>query len=291
MGDIAAGLLIIVSMSLVCFFVGISVQRRCRQLAVNLVGLGIVLMIVLYAVMLHGRLVMARILPVSNVIVFGNVIPLAAAALAGIVVARRSIPLWRRAAVGAILTALAWYTVLCHFAGPRPAVGAPRYDRGVCVQTSRASCSACCAASLLREHAIPASEQEMVELCLTGEYGTPVLGLYRGLKLKTRGTRWHVEVFSSSLRELREANSWPVILLVRLQMPPEGGATWLPFAAWPSGGHHTVVVYGVTDRGEAILADPAEGKTRWPLARLERMWYGEGLRLVELGRDGEGKAV
>ena len=66
----------------------------------------------------------------------------------------------------------------------------------------------------MREHGIQASEQEMVELCLTRADGTPALGLYRGLKLKTRGTPWNVEVFRSGLEDLRNADRWPVILLV-----------------------------------------------------------------------------
>ncbi len=284
MWDIAAGLVLVAGLSLICLSIGILIERRCSTAVANGAGLSVVVVILLYAILLHGRLLLARILPVSNVIVLSNMIPLGAGALTGIVLGRRSIPWWRRTAVGMIVTALAWYTVLCDLVGPCPAVNSPRYHQGLCMQTSRASCSPCCAASLLTEHGIPASEQEMIGLCLTREHGTPALGLYRGLKLKTRGTRWDVEVFRCSLEEMLEANRWPVILVVRL-LKPSGHESMRPLRLrWPSRADHAVVVYGITDSAKALIGDPAQGKTRQSLKMLERVWYGEGLRLVDRGR-------
>lgn len=282
MGDIAAGVLIVASLSLACGCIGTSIARRCSARVANGVGLGLVLMVLAYAILLHGRLVLARVLPVSNVIVLSNLIPLGAAALTGIVLGRRSIPLWRRTTVGLMLTGLAWYTVLCNLVGPPPAINEPRYYQGFCIQTSRASCSACAAAALLGEHGISANEEEMAELCLTRIDGTPVLGLYRGLKLKTRGSRWDVEVFHWNLEQLREADGAPVILLVHLQSSPISPIS-TAWRQWLSRPDHVVVFFGVTDAGEAVLGDPAMGKRRRPLEMLKNMWSGQGLRLVERG--------
>jgi hypothetical protein len=282
MGDIAAGIVIVVGLSLAWGCLGMWLACRCSARVANGIGLGLVLTVVAYAILLHGRLVLARVLPVSNVIVLGNLIPLGAAALTGLVLRRRSIPWWRRMTVGLILTGLAWYAVLCDLVGPPPAISEPRYYQGFCVQTSRASCSACAAAALLAEHGISANEEEMAELCLTRIDGTPVLGLYRGLKLKTRGSRWDVEVFCWSLEQLQEADT-PVILLVHLPCS-EVSSISTAWRGWLSRPDHVVVFFGVTDAGEAVLGDPAMGKRRWRLETLKRTWPGQGLRLVERGR-------
>ena len=152
------------------------------------------------------------------------------------------------------------------------------------MQTTRTSCSACCAATLLREEGIPATEEEMVDLCLTREHGTPALGLYRGLKLKTRGTPWKVEVFRCGREELREANRSPLILLVHVLRPSSPKPIWSAWRRWLPRAEHAVVFYGVAQSGLAILGDPTVGKKRHPLASLERVWNGEGLRLVERDR-------
>lgn len=284
MWDLAAGLVLVACLSLVCFLIGISIAHRCSAVVANCTVFGTSLVVLLYGLLLHGRLLLARLLPASNVIIVSNLFPLGAAALAGIVAGRRAIPRWRRTAIGLILAVLGWYTVFSDLAGSRPTIAAPRYHRGLCMQTTGTSCSACCAATLLREEGIPASEAEMVDLCLTREHGTPTLGLYRGLKLKTGGTPWKVEVFRCGLEELREANRWPVILLVDLLTSSESKSSETAWRGWSLRVEHAVVFYGVAQSGEAILGDPAIGKKRWPLAMLERVWNGEGLRLAERGR-------
>ena len=71
-------------------------------------------------------------------------------------------------------------------------------------QDSQVSCSAACAAKLLVEHGIEASEPEMILLCLTNRLGTPPLGLYGALKIKTRGTLWNVEIVRCGFAEFRQ---------------------------------------------------------------------------------------
>ena len=58
----------------------------------------------------------------------------------------------------------------------------------------------------------------MMELCLTGAGGTPSLGLYRGLKLKTVGTPYDVEVFRTDVESLLDSDELPAILLVMLEL-------------------------------------------------------------------------
>ena len=73
------------------------------------------------------------------------------------------------------------------------------------MQSRGASCGPCCAVTLLRHCGIEADEREMSDLCLTTKSGTPSLGLYRGLKLKTNDTPWDVEVVRGDLEQLCES--------------------------------------------------------------------------------------
>ena len=123
----------------------------------------------------------------------------------------------------------------------------------------------------------------MMALCLTNTKGTSSLGLYRGLKLKTRGTEWEVEVVSGNIQSLRRSDQWPVLLQVRCVFPRPRGRS--PFhGLLDSRKRHTVVMFRFTEDGQADIADPAEilqERRKWPLDVLKQRWTGEGLRLVK----------
>ena len=233
-----------------------------------------------FALALHGRLVLAQLVPWSGAIVLTNWITPGACFLVGIVLAERSAPVWRRAAIGGLLGGLGWSTVAAPLLAPAAEAGAPAYRYGVCVQTSPASCSAAAAAILLREHLIETSEREMAELCLTSTRGTPELGLYRGLRLKTDGTPWQVEVLAGNPGVLRLAAASPALLLVRIGQRSPDEPVLARF--WPERNlaNHAIVFYGFADDGSAVIGDPAAGLTRWTAEELANRWRGEGLRLV-----------
>jgi hypothetical protein len=88
----------------------------------------------------------------------------------------------------------------------------------------------------------------MMDLCLTRSEGTPSLGVYRGLKIKTRHSRWDVEVVRCPLEDLLRNMEGPVLMRIRLE------------------------------------GEPAVGRQRWATSELKRRWRGEGLRLVPRGR-------
>jgi hypothetical protein len=91
----------------------------------------------------------------------------------------------RAGVLGAGLLAAAGASYAWYFA-PLPAGLSGAADReGFCAQTTEDSCSAAAAAMLLHNAGIPASEEEMARLCLTrAGYGTPPLGLLRGLAIR-----------------------------------------------------------------------------------------------------------
>ena len=279
-GDIVAGMAILLSLSVVLFRWGATTARQ-RPAALSLgVASATVACILVFASTVHGTLRLAEILPLTNVILLGNWLPLGAMLLAGIVSGQQAVPRWRRAVFALILISLAWYTVLDDFL-PQPVPSRGRYENGICLQTSSASCSPCCAVTALERCDIEASEREMSRLCLTSRAGTSPLGLYRGLKLKTRDTARDVEIVRCSVEELCRADSYPVIMNPRIE--PEtcigrrDGAepTRLPKVK------HTVVILGVSPCGRVLIGDPCCGYVEWSLDDLRRRWSGVGLRLVE----------
>jgi hypothetical protein len=222
----------------------------------------------------------ARVLPYSSVMVLGNFWPEAAGLFVGFG--------WRLVPGGRLRKALmlmpmvgvalfkTYAPALTH---DIPTLG-DRWDHGVCRQTSKESCSAAAAATLLSLHGIVATEQEMAQLCRTTHHGTTMLGLYRGLKLKTAGTRWDVEVFHGSVQQLRGLGG-PFLVSVGLKrgqtdVDPRYGREW----GWPVGLKHTVVIVDYPGP-EVEIADPAVGHEHWSSKDLETLFYDEGLRLIK----------
>jgi Peptidase C39 family len=225
--------------------------------------------------------VLAAWLPFSNLIVVGNWLPLFSAALAGLVWGRMAaVPLRRSIVVGALGAAgsvAAVYLLL----GQPPACG-ERWDKlGTCLQTTNFTCSPACAAMLLKKHGIAASEQEMAELCLTRR-GTSWQGLYRGLKLKTAGTDWDVEVCQGPVESIARHTGGPMILSVGLAAGTPPNAEYTREFGWVPGVNHSVVLEGVCSGGTVVIADPSQEMARehWDRETLTTLWRGTALRLV-----------
>jgi hypothetical protein len=119
----------------------------------------------------------------------------------------------------------------------------------------------------------------MMRLCLTHRRATGQLGLYRGLKLKTRDTTWDVEPFTGTPADLQESAQFPVLLLVKLipgqNVDPRYQQQW----GWEPGQGHAVVVFSF-DGQQADMGDPSLGREFWSRRDLEILWQGQGLRLV-----------
>jgi hypothetical protein len=133
-------------------------------------------------------------------------------------------------------------------------------------------------------HGIEATEQEMAELCLT-RHGTNWMGLYRGLKNKTAGTAWDVEVSTCSAMELQALNQ-PAILSVGL--PSAGNldrSTQAEFG-WTPGVRHSIVLLSFTRDDLVDIVEPTAGvgRERWTVANLHEFYLNQCVRLVR--RDG-----
>jgi hypothetical protein len=158
-------------------------------------------------------------------------------------------------------------------------------DEVVCLQTRTSTCAPAAAATLLNAYGIPATEQEMAYLCLSTEYGTTLHGLYRGLKIKTAGTEWDVEVFRSDVDRLREFKRPVLLLQLRLPEGTPPDSRYRDEWGWQPGVSHAAVLFEFLPGGLFLrVGDPAVGVERWSLKALEDLWHREGVRLVRRNR-------
>jgi hypothetical protein len=278
LGDLVIGFLIVgVASVLACCF-GAFMARRIKGILRTLVVATLVALVLAFAIKVQGRLVLAQWLPFSNVILVGNLTMVGAACFGGVVLGWQSLPIWRRLLFAAGMWVVGLVALLHQMPRNPPPPGNEWIDE-VCMQSNRASCSACAAATLLAYHDIPADEAEMMELCLTGAVGTPSLGLYRGLKLKTAGTPYDVEVFHSDVETLLDSYEPPAILLVMLELGADVDPRYEQNWGWIPGLGHAVVYYGRAGSDRIMIGDPSVGREKWTIDDLRVLWQGEGLRL------------
>ena len=298
MWDLIAAALLMLGLSFLSFLAGLRLAAQAafpansntertdggllwRQLlALGLYGV-ILAGLLLYVFRYHGTWQMARVVPLSGAIILTNWIPPAGAFFAASVLRQRAAPAWRRAGLAILILLVSFYSLVCCFQGQLPLQAfAGKAPRGRNQQTLVSSCGPCCAATLLRAHGIDATEREMVRLCLTSYRGSPALGLYRGLKLKTAGTDWDVEVVTCSVERLL-ATRGP--LLLRIQIPPMKVMSGDHIGWEPHGYEHVVLLLRVDGQGHVRVVDPAIPKyayVNWRVEDLYEKWSGEALRLV-----------
>ena len=279
--DLVWGIALIVALAAGLFLATASLARHWSPRVLSGVAVLVVGALLLYIRSVWYDVRLAQWLPVSNLIVVGNWLPLLAAVLGGIVWEKARDCSWRRIGSTAALACTALYALLY------PVLGSPprcenRWDwSGNCLQTTDLTCSAASAATLLRAHGIESSEQEMADLCLT-RHGTSWQGLYRGLKLKTAGTKWDVQVVACSQPELPRLRG-PLIISVGLESSARGDTDYTREFGWVPGVNHSVILHGFTNFGCAIIADPTQELSReqWDEEMLRVLWRGYAIRLVE----------
>lgn len=279
MSDLIFAACILAGVSLAIFVTTARLARRLPRRLCDALAVAVVLGIGFYTRDVWDHTIVAEWLPVSSLIVLGNWFPPGIAVLAGLAWERVPPPLPRRIAPMLLLSASAAYSVYYPFRGEVPECH-DRWEQGVCLQTTQDTCSAACAATLLRRHDIPATEQEMAELCITRK-GTTWWGLYRGLKLKTAGSAWDVQAFSTPVSELREAGNQASIVFVRLTAAIAEQNPEFEDDGWIVGTSHSVVLFAVREDGRCLVGDPSAGREVWPMRDLELLYRGRGIRLVK----------
>ena len=249
----------------------------------NLLALITVLCICGYIRWLWDDMRLVRLLPVPNLVILGNWFLPLLGILAGLAWERISESRWRRWTNTVLLFACGMYATVQPVLGKSPVCDS-RWSGPYCMQTTRATCSAAAAATLLNLHQIESNEQEMADLCLTRE-GTTWKGLYRGLAIKTAGSAWRVDVIDDAADALPSEGQPPVILCAKLPVnladDPELShykTEW----GWIPGTSHSVVVLQPVRNGQFLVHDPSIGIEVWSQADINMLVHGKGLRLTPL---------
>ena len=304
MGDLIAGVAVLAALSLVLFCLGARLGRTLAVRWVKVLGVAVAATLLGYVALLEDNVLLVRVLPVSNLIVVGNWVPLLLSLLAGLAWsllprqasrpapaaptasaerAPRALPVAvqaRRLLVICALEVVGWVAVV------RPLWGTPphctnRWEGDFCVQTSEKSCTAACAATLLKAHGIAATEPEMAALCLTRR-GTLWQGLYRGLKLKTAGSPWDVEVVHGPFAVLRGLSDGPAIVAAGVPRDSRVARIYTERYGWSPRDWHSVLFFGFRGNGRVAMGDPSPGigREEWTEEDLRVLWAGRGMRLV-----------
>jgi len=273
-----AGMAVLSSIALT---VGLYVSARWPRNTVSACSFTAFAAVLLFVWRYHGTLQIARLLPHPSAIVLGNWIPLGAAFLAGIMLGQKEIPAWRRCSLASLILLASGYSVACCFMGLLPTNYPTMSQTPVRLQSRQSSCGACCAAMLLQHHGIEATEDELVQLCLTSYRGCPALGLYRGLKLKTAHTMWDVEVITCTADQLLQMSP-PLLLRVELPTCPFVDAGGHARRSWRRT-EHAVLLRKIDDAQHIWIVDPAlaDAEISWDIHRLREQWLGEALRLTQ----------
>ena len=121
----------------------------------------------------------------------------------------------------------------------------------------------------------------MADLCLTRR-GTLWQGLYRGLKRKTAGTPWDVEIVHGPFEGLRSLGGGPAILAAGVPRDARVARVYTERYGWSPGEWHSVLFFGFRGAGLVAMGDPTPGIGRedWSEDDLLVLWEGTGMRLV-----------
>jgi hypothetical protein len=152
---------------------------------------------------------------------------------------------------------------------------------GYCRQTSEDSCSAAAAVMLLHRYGVTTTEAEMAELSLTRQgLGTPLLGLFRGLALKSRDAGLHPEVVHPRAKISGELVPIPSILYVGVKrLASASTKSELEKAGFRPGTKHAVVAIEYDPDSGVTVADPSVGVEVWDDTLLKKLWDGRSLVL------------
>lgn len=283
MADLYVGLVILGGLTIAMFLGSLWCSYRINLMLSDLLAMLVVVVMFFYIRHLWYNVRLTGILPFSNLVVIGNWLPPLSGLLAGFAWRRIYGRIVRKTLCTSALAFVAGYAAVLPMLGEPPKCGNEWDLDGICLQTTMHTCTAASAATLLRLHGINATEAEMAELCLTRE-GTTWMGLYRGLKRKTRGTRWDVEVIECSASEIPCKPFEPMILSVGLsaevaERDQQRFSEW----GWRPGQGHSVLLLGEGSLGGFRIADPTPGYgiEMWESRNLEELFQGTAVRLIE----------
>lgn len=253
-------------------------SQHCEVRTRNLAALLTAATLVVYVQCGYQSNWMLMLIPLSNVIVLGNWLPLFCSAIAGISAGDLTRPRWLRASLAATVLGIGGYSLLHPLMGESP-VHRTTTRGWVHMQSTDVSCAPAAAATLLAWHDLPATEKELADLSLTRPHGTLWSGTYRGLKQKTANTPLKVEVLNGTVDDLRRMRG-PFLLHVGLKDSKTAPARYTDREGWIPGRAHAVVLVRFDGPDRVLVVEPCVGKQWWSVEDLQWLWHGQAMRLV-----------
>lgn len=289
MVDLYLSLAVMLTLCGLAAFVGAGLQQRAGRAMVVSAEVLVCLATVAYLNFLWDRPSLSRLLPFSSTIILGNWLPIVGSFFLGVCLKTERITSLRRIVLAICMVAISGYSLAKPMLGKPPVCVPMMDDRTLDFQTTDQTCSAACAASLLRLHGVAANEKELAQLCLT-RHGTHWLGVYRGLKLKTADTKWDVVVEEVSTQDLFSGQFGPGILALSFHAA-EFGRPCDPEWGFASDVGHSVLILKSSSPASLEVFDPAPdyGFETWNEDVLASVRNGILLRLVP--RDGSRAVV
>lgn len=279
MVDLYVGIVSVWVVAIVTFevFRRSSVRWSVRQRTVT--AAGVMATGAVWFLYVRDHVLLSSVFPFSNLIVLTSWYPIFCGVLGAMAWnAAKTGNRWRKLWPVAALAGLGVFASVQPLLGTPPECG-DQWADGVCLQSTPRSCSAACAATLLRRYGIDATEAELATSCLTRN-GTTWQGLYRGLSLETRGTPWHVRVAEVSSDELASGELIPAIISVGIPAGAVVDPVYSQTYGWPEGQLHSVVLTGFASDGRPQIADPSVGRESWSREDLDVLFRGNVIRLV-----------
>lgn len=278
--DHAGGIILISGLSVLAYLGG---HRAAKFSAARPVAFAISLLVaLLYAWTLSGKLAWASVFPAGSVFLWSNLMPVLLSVSAGLASGSLSLRSWRQfATVGALLTlALAYlFTPMMRpLIAPIRLASQCQWQGDLCLQSHSSSCAPAAAATLLRLYGVVSDERSMARDCLTSRHGTEPLGLYSGLAIAARRFSLRPRVGSAKAERWIDEGQLPCIALVRFDESSDSET--LRNLLGPRGDGHAVVVLArdVHDQGW-IIADPAFGETTWKDHDFRERFTGDAIYL------------
>ena len=280
MTDLYVGIAIMVVLYFATYRATVRLLRRLPGRWADVLAVCTMLGMCLYLQYLWDNIRIAHLVPLSNVVIVGNWFPLLASVLAACAWRSLTGHRFRQIFAFVAMSGIGGYAMLY------PLLGAPPecddHWRGeICLQTSIYTCSAASCATLLRGYGIETTEAEMARLCLTRQ-GTTWLGLYHGLSIRLRKAGYRPDLFGCSPEALRDVcKDGPVLLCCELT--PDAADRFPQFETrfgWHAGVKHSVVLFGFTGGGFALIGDPAVGLEAWSPGELYLLWQRQGIRVI-----------
>ena len=274
MTDIYIAIGIMTMISGLLFTGSLFLYRIISPLWRKAIAVGVIGLILLHLCTMNNSFLWINLLPVKDVIIFNNLLIPLNGILCGFVWGNRTLSILRRSTAIGILMFLGYLPTIAQVY-PCQVPYHNIWKDDVCIQSSYTSCVPAASATLLRSYAIETNEAQMARLCLTRYDGTPLLGLYRGMRIQTEDSIYQAQIGKATLKQLKEEIPLPVMVIMTLDKKT---ALLKPAYAdeygWLVDVSHAVVLFEWIDEQHVRVGDPSIGPEIWNIETLEDLWHG-----------------